>query len=339
MQATVGLFPTLQAGNTVQLTFGSENDSFYAQANSTGTEFVTIPIVVPKDLPGGEYKTNQVLYNPGRHWFGITLPAPITLTVLPMANAPVLPSKATVKLDFDQKQYIRMQAEPIEKIRQDLLQSLANDATDSATLRGDLISAVSKADSLIPAVKEKYLALYAVKPVLDPVVFDDFDIHYRELLVELKAPSWPNPAVSPVSVADTHARLVIVQLKKRPSVPTDEGLPPDTRVLAVYPPYAESVLNLLLLNVRAYRMLAISGVDTFSIRLASRPPGATVYYTRVGQPYQQLSAKTIIDQTTFPYAMWTFKFVLAGCDPYVEEANPYIELHPNIDADLTCKNK
>lgn len=276
----------------------------------------------------------------GRRWIAVPLPAPVTVKVIAIPNPVALPSKATVKLDFDQKQFIRMQAEPVEKIRQDLIQRLGKDATDSPELRSDLIAAVAKADGLIPSVKAQYVALYTAKPVLDPVLFDDFDIHYKELLIELKAPSWPNPAASPVGFQSTTAHLLrVVQLKSRPSAPDESEGQPKTDVLAVYPPYAESVLNLLLLNVRAYRLLAISGVDTFSIRLASRPTGATVFYTRVGQPYMQLSEKTIVDQATFPYAMWTFKFVLAGCKPYFEEANPYIELRPNIDAELECKSR
>jgi hypothetical protein len=339
---TISLDPALAAGAQVQINFSgapANQDGFSGDSRTTGAESVTFSILIPKDLPGGDYKATQVVYFTGRRWSTIDLPAPVSLKITPLPNTPILPSRATVKLDFDQRQFIRMQAEPVDQIRQDLIQELAKDASDSPTLRADLIAAVSDADELIPSVKTQYLTLYQVKPVLDPVLFDDFDIHYKELLVELKAPSWPNPSVSPVAHQTKLARMLQVQLKPRPTVPNEPDGQPNSHVLTVYPPYAENVLNLLSLNIRAYRLLAIAGVDTFSIRLASRPRGATVFYTRVGQPYAQLSERTIIDQATFPYAMWTFRFVLAGCQPYIEEANPYIEAHPNIDAELVCKSR
>ncbi len=101
---------------------------------------------------------------------------------------------------------------------------------------------------------------------------------------------------------------------------------------------ARDTLNLLNENIRAYLIVGETGLDTFSIRLASIPSGATVSYMRIGEGYIPLGRTTDIASAIFPFALWTFKFEKAGCDPIAQPIDPYVDAKPEISLELVCKH-
>jgi hypothetical protein len=104
-----------------------------------------------------------------------------------------------------------------------------------------------------------------------------------------------------------------------------------------YPLEAIASLELINRNIEAYLRIGESGLDTFSIRLASLPPGASISYKRIGEDYQVLSTPTDVPSATFAFAMWTFKFEKEGCKTVERSPNPYIEAHPDLAVELSCK--
>lgn len=306
-------------------------------AFKAGTTTQSVQIDIPKYSITGDYVLREVELEVPVNWIHIPV-NPMTVHVTALPDKVVLPTKVSATLEADQRQFIRTQTEPLIHIRQTLIGQLSRDATDTPNLRADLIDSVSAADDLIPATRDKYLALYKESPILEPVLFDDFDRRYKQILVQLRSPTWPNAPLSDERSQSGRFVLAQLQTRKPPTNPPDEDWSKNGE-LAVYPPDAEVVLTLIRFNIRAYEMIGQSGVDTFAMRLASHPIGATVFYRRIGEGYQQLSKRTNIDSVIFPYAMWTFKFELEGCDSLTEDANPYIEEHPDMDVELKCRKK
>jgi hypothetical protein len=106
-----------------------------------------------------------------------------------------------------------------------------------------------------------------------------------------------------------------------------------------YPMLANASIQLLNENIRAYLLISDSGLDTFSVRLASIPTGATVSYWRAGMPPAILGKTTDIPSAIFPYAAWSFKFEKAGCQSITRTPDPYIDGKPEIVVELSCKNQ
>lgn len=107
-----------------------------------------------------------------------------------------------------------------------------------------------------------------------------------------------------------------------------------------YPPVATAVLTWLTRNITAYLLIEKTGVDTFPLSLKSRPPGASISFTRTGEPYKDYSRPTDVLNIRFPIAMWTFKFVKAGCEPEFFHPDPYLEADPDGIVEFNrCKTK
>jgi hypothetical protein len=318
---------------TVQAVFSSNSDAVFVQMTfPAGVATATAEMSIPKDADGADYTMSRLQIVSERKGGFLPVP-PQTLHVVPTPKAvEVLPSKAVVTLEFDHKQFIRMQAEPLVTLRDDLIGRLNKDAASTPLLTTDLIAALKQADSLLPAVKAKYVSLYKTKPVtvLEPVFFEDFHRNYQAAIIELSVLT----ATSEPIDGRPHVTTV-QQVKRRPTVPGDNW---NNHTLAgTYPLAAMAVIELISKNIAAYLLIAESGLDTFSIRLASIPSGASISYKRIGEAYTPLTKSTDVPSATFPYAMWTFKFEKDGCKMVERTPNPYIEERPDLTVELACK--
>ena len=104
-------------------------------------------------------------------------------------------------------------------------------------------------------------------------------------------------------------------------------------------PFVSKLAKLMGDHVAAFLLIGQSGAATFTISLRSTPSGASISYKRIGEDYQDYSKTTDIDQATFPYALWTFRFTLGKC-VVVKAPDPYIEKSPNLNASmLNCIKK
>lgn len=346
--------PAAKAGETVNFTisfdaptsvamvyqgsFNSRTDYFQINALrlEPGQSTAQGSVLIPTNADGGDYQLAGLYYNDGRR--NITIPVvPITLHVIPLPKpVQVLPSKASVVLNLNQRQFIREQSFPLIAIRDRLLDKLNARSSYSPELRDELITALQDADSLLPVAKKGYIGLYEKAPILQPTFFDDFHRSYLAAITELR----DNHFGAHASARVQQGRLVFVQLSQHKPPEGDAGNDWLNHPLnGTYPLLANASIQLLNENIRAYLLISDSGLDTFSIRLASIPSGATISYWRAGTPPAILGKTTDIPSAIFPYAAWTFKFEKAGCEPITRTPDPYIDGKPEIVVELSCKNR
>jgi hypothetical protein len=121
---------------------------------------------------------------------------------------------------------------------------------------------------------------------------------------------------------------------KRP--PTTPGFP---NYHGTYPSEAEHTISLIDENIAFYQIIEKTGSDTFTIRLASIPTGATISFAHVGEAFREYSAPTDVPQAIFPLARWLFQFEKAGCKTIIRPVDPFIELNPNLTVELSCDRK
>jgi hypothetical protein len=295
---------------------------------------VDIKGTVPGNADGGDYTIRQVQYYNGKRYINIPV-TPANLHVIPPPpSKKILPSKATIKINLNQRQFIRAQAIPLMKIRSELLAKLDKSASYSELLRQSLIDAMTKADMLLPEARDGYIARYEQKPILPAVVFEDFHRNYTALLIELKN----NQAGAHAEGAKIRPSFITVQLSKRGQPTTDADRDwLDHNLVGSYPSLAKDTLILINENIRAYLTIGDTGLDTFSIRLLSIPAGAKVFYMRIGEGYKPLGKVTDVPSAIFPFALWTFRFEKDGCDPYTQPVDPYVDAKPEIYVELVCK--
>jgi hypothetical protein len=261
---------------------------------------------------------------------------PVKLHVDALPSSVTLPSKVAIQIDLTQKQYIRQQAEPLKILRTRLITFLEARASEPEPVKQELITTLEAADKLLPEVKRRYIGLYLKPPPPDltPLVFDDFHVRYQAALVELNSPPPAGQKALGVGSRDKHPKLTNVQFQNRPR--SDWNAP---ALSGTYSLLATAAVDLIDWNIRAYLLIAKTGSDTFTIRLASFPTGATVAYKRAGENYTNLTKSTNIESITFPYAIWTFRFERKGCEPQEETPNPYIEDNPDIVVELSCRSQ
>ena len=164
----------------------------------------------------------------------------------------------------------------------------------------------------------------------EPIFFEDFDRQFQAFIIEARAPTDAGDEVSRLSAA--HFERIQFSNNETVTVrPTPLG--------GSLGPYLSTLVELLT-NLRdAYRMIADTGSDTFSISMKSTPQGATISYKRVGEEYQEYSSTTDVGQATFPYALWTFRFTIGHCE-IVKHPNPYIEKSPNLNVQMrNCRKE
>jgi hypothetical protein len=336
----VAMTVILNTAPTQQLTIGgafSTNiDSFNFTVNvPAGVSTVSLSIQTPRDAHTGDYLLSSMYIAGQRISTPLQPPAPpVKLHVDALPSSVTLPSKVAIQIDLTQKQYLRQEAEPLKILRTRLITFLEARASEPEPVKQELITTLEAADKLLPEVKRRYIGLYLKPPPpdLSPLVFDDFHVRYQAALAELNAPPAPGQKASGFGSKDEFPKLTNVQLQKRPG--SDWNTP---ALSGTYSLLATAAVDLLDWNIRAYLLIATTGSDTFTIRLASFPTGATVAYKRAGENYTNLTKPTNIESITFPYALWTFRFERKGCETQEETPNPYIEDNPDIVVELSCR--
>lgn len=303
-----------------------------------GARVATAQVNIDKSLQTGDFTLREVRVSGAvsREVIGVT---PITIHVealpKPLPEPEILPNRATVDLNLTQRQFIKTQAEPLTALRDSLLLRLSKDAADTPDLRDQLISVVQDADDLLPPAQRKYISLYDQAPALQPLLFEDFHRSYQAALIELRAHRSAELRV-PIPAPVLQRVQLIQHGKTPPSAPDDWK---NHSLAGTYPLVAVAVLELLDRNIKAYLLIADSGLDTFSVRLASVPSGAAISYKRIGEEYTYLSKPTDLPSVVFPYAMWTFRFEKEGCRSVERKPDPYIEKGIDLTVELSCKGK
>jgi len=232
-------------------------------------------------------------------------------------------------ISLDQKQILQNGAAKVDLILDQLAARVDERAAETRALRDYLATVATTARGALEQTRTQYRASLPVGKD-EPIFFEDFDRQFRVFIIEANAPT----TASDDRVNHGSVGLLNVQLSNSESI-TVRPSPLDGSV----GPFVSTLVTLLT-NLRdAYHKIADTGSDTFTMSLKSSPPGAAISYRRVGEKYQDYSKPTDVEQATFPYAMWTFRFVLGKCE-VVKYPNPYIETSPNLSVEMqNCSRK
>jgi hypothetical protein len=316
-------------------TFRSGTDGFQANFTLKAGETTAKPTAqIPGNIDGGDYVLSEVQHFNGKRYDSI----PVDRTTIHVTPQPpqvrVMPSKASVIINQNQRQYIRDQATPIKKIRSDLLAGLEKNPIYSEELRQNLINALTEADLLLPAVQAGYVSRYEHTPTLQPALFEDFHRNYQAAIIELKN----NTSGAHAGTPAREPRFALAQMQQRKKPEGDAASDwLNHTLVGTYPLAARAGLIILNENIRAYLLIGDTGLDTFSIKLESLPTGAVVSYMRVGEEYKPLGKSTNIPSVIFPFALWTFKFEKTNCATITQPVDPYVDAKPEIYVELVCK--
>ncbi|HEY1804630.1 MAG TPA: hypothetical protein VGG45_09115 [Terracidiphilus sp.] len=298
--------------------------------DAVGDAAVDLSCPVPIDADSGVYMNGTSL----RIW-----PAPgasrvrdiplkvddIEIVSVPDTN--VYAGSAVATISLSQKQILVNAAAKVTFILDQLSTRADLHAAETKGFRQYLVSVADTARDELAKTRARYRDSLS-KGQTEPIFLEDFD---RQLQAFTMATT---PTASIRRLDSRSAHLVLAQLSTSESV-TVRPSPVDGSL----GPYLSNLVSILT-NLRdAYNVLADSRSDTFTISLRSSPPGATISYMRIGEPYQEYTKKTNVDEATFDYSMWTFKFTLGHC-VVVKHPNPYIEKSPNLTVDMqNCSDR
>ena len=257
---------------------------------------------------------------------------PIQATSIRVTSVPdnnVYPTSAAAKISLDQKQILQKGAAKFDSLLDQMGTRVDLNAAETHAFKQYLALVTNMAIDSLQQTRAEYVAALP-EGKEEPIFFEDFDRQLRAFVIEANAPAISSNTGS----SNNRPQFLRVQLSNGASVivrpsPLDGSMGPYL-----------STLVALLTNIRdAYRKIAETGSDSFTISLQSSPPGATISYRRVGEKYQDYTKPTDVAQANFPYAMWTFQFTLGTC-VVVKYPNPYIETSPNLNVDMqNCTQK
>lgn len=251
--------------------------------------------------------------------------ADIEIVSVPDTN--VYPGSGVATISLSQKQILVNAAEKMTFILDQLSTRADLHAAETKDFRRYLVSVANTARDELAKTRAQYRDTLS-KGQTEPIFLEDFD---RRLQAFTMATT---PTASIRRPDSRSAHLVLAQLSTSESV-TVRPSPVDGSL----GPYLSNLVSILT-NLRdAYNVMADSRSDTFTISLRSSPSGATISYMRIGEPYQEYTKTTNVDEATFEYSMWTFKFTLGHCI-VVKHPNPYIEKSPNLNVDMqNCSSR
>jgi hypothetical protein len=247
--------------------------------------------------------------------------------IVSVPDTNVYPSSGVATISLSQQQILHNASAKVISILDQLSTRTDQHAAETKDFRLYLVSVANTARDQLHKTRVQYLVSLP-KEQKEPIFFEDFD---RRLQAFTMATT---PTASYRQYDSGPAHLVFAQASRSESVivrpsPVDGSLGP----------YLSNLVSILTELRDAYNVIADSGSDTFTISLRSSPPGATISYMRIGEPYQEYSKLTNVDQASFEYSMWSFKFTLGNCI-VVKHPNPYVEKSPNLNADMTnCLKK
>ena len=220
-------------------------------------------------------------------------------------------------------------------------------------MRSDFVHLLERADESVEATRKKYSASLTTKsgasstnapsilaqsipsPDQSPisVIFEDLHLRYQAAIIELRVHVIPETSQRR---DDIRPRLLLTQLSKRD--PIDSKIKPPAFARSV-PLWAVGALALMKDHVDTFSRLADGGLDTFTFDLDSAPDGASVSYTRQGQPMKKYAGVTPLKAKSLPLANWTFIFSKDGCADFVVQVDAVDDPTAHPYADLSCKIK
>ncbi len=290
-----------------------------------GSKQMEVSCRIPFDQGGGIYHLTVFRLLPppgGSHVRDLNVAIP-DFEVVPLEDKNVYPKTAVASISLDQKQVLQNGAIKIDTLLDQLNTRVEGNSAETADLKAYLYNVASTGKAELEHTRAQYRQTLPSGKA-EPIFFEDFDRQFTSFIEGVGAPK----TASLQEQNPQSAHFMLAQLSSTETIivhptPLDGSLGPFVSNLAQ-----------LLANLRdAYHMIIRTGSDTFTISLRSTPPGAAISYRRIGEAYQDYSSPTDVDQATFPYAMWTFRFTINHCD-VIKRPNPYIEQSPNLTVSM-----
>jgi hypothetical protein len=290
---------------------------------------VILKCEVPFDLDGGIYNATNIVLLPaagGSRQRSIPIKVPdIEIIATPDTN--VYAKSATADVLLNQQQILQDGAAKIDVLLDDLNTKVDNNAAETPQLMAFLKTIAQTGQSELETSRVAYRKTLA-NGSIEPIFFEDFARLYAAYLYEIQT-------AQNAELQNSISKAVHFQTVQFPSNQTVTVRP--SQLNNSLGPYVSKLADLLISHLNAFTKISKNGSVSFTISLHSTPPGASISYKRIGENYQDYSKPTDVDQATFPYALWTFQFVLGKCK-VVKTINPYIEQSPNLAPSmLHCK--
>jgi hypothetical protein len=260
---------------------------------------------------------------------------PISFELIPTSGL-VDPTSVQVAIVPDLKQYMRTKAEDLQGISDELNKKLLVDKGSPDKQKNDLSDALTQADSTLLKTKAEYLLIVGKTVKTSPIFFDDFHRNYVSLEYSVR----PVKSARQSMLVDK-GHVVFVQQKIQPKSATktngrkQKNQDSADAVLALI----SSVLHLIKENIEAFNYFQNAISDMFTLDIASKPSGASISCSRIGELAEPLSSPTVVHDIKLPLALWTFQFTKKGCITLTEPFDPYIDAIKILSVDLTCKGK
>lgn len=309
-----------------------EGFQLFSNATNGATE-VTIAGPVPKDIPGGEYKSTGAEMPPCP---GYSKPTQLkvtetTVTVKAFPNPVPSPDSAEVKLSLTQTQFLQTEMTSLSALKGQLDTMVEQNSGDPSEVRRLLIEILNQAEDELTASAKQYQEHIVHSQDKLPLFFADFHDQYQALrkLLEAQIPA------NGQSLAAAPAKLVYVQqLQSRPHL--DD-------LATAESPDVDKLRHLIKDNAKAYSIVKDTGRAVFHASLSSYPMKARISYKNaLDDRYMDYSSPTNVSWATFDLAYWDFKFHLDGCSgDQFRRINPYEENDPaDISVEFNrCKSR
>ena len=269
----------------------------------SGKTTYDVPIVIPADAPGGTWHLQYVLVRSpsGMHNSTLKIGDAPSFQVI-QESAFVQPTSAKVSISVPQTELLRREAEILRSNIETLkgliaeLPARERDPRAPVLLRENVLNA-EKALAKTEADFIQLLLTPSLKPAAS-TFFDDLHLTYQRALGDLNS-----------SLPDANPGLHLQEVRQRKGSA----------------PLADAVFRAFELNQLAYNVVADTGSLTFTLKVNSFPPGATVTYWRRGQEAEpeHLQDPTNSEIQALPYAFWFVRFDEKGYVAEQREHDPF----------------